>query len=225
MRGKNPKRPAINSDGKNLYVQNIFSTIQGEGPNAGEPSVFIRLGGCNLACKFCDTEFENFTELATDDVIKQVKKLSLSEIGDKVRNLVVITGGEPFRQSIQYLCNQLIAAGFRVQIETNGTLYREIAEEVEIVCSPKNSGKGYAKIREDLLNRINALKFIISAQDKKYGSVVDVGQSKRNIPVYVQPMDEYDDLKNRKNLELTKKLVLENGYKISLQIHKIIGVE
>ena len=48
------------SESKQFFIQEIFLTIQGEGPMVGIPSIFIRLGGCNLACKFCDTEFESF---------------------------------------------------------------------------------------------------------------------------------------------------------------------
>ncbi len=223
MFGKNPKRPPVNSDGRTLDVQEIFATIQGEGPNTGTPSVFLRLGGCNLACEFCDTEFESFAGHACDDVINEVKRLALNSVGKKVVELVVITGGEPFRQNIEYLCEKLIAEGFKVQIETNGTLYRPVAKEVEIICSPKNTN-GYAIIREDLLERVNAFKFIISAHDDKYKTVAEVGQSKFNTPVYIQPMDEYNEIKNKENLELVKKLAMDNGYRISLQTHKIIGV-
>lgn len=225
MRGKNPKRAAINSDGKELDVQNIFATIQGEGPNVGESAVFIRLGGCNLACEFCDTEFESFKAVKTDDAVAEIKKLSLNSLGQRVRNLVVITGGEPLRQPIEYLCKKLLDEKFKVQIETNGTIYRPLADGVEIVCSPKNAGNGYAAIRPDLLARVTAFKFIISAGDTKYNDVAEVGQSQFNTPVYIQPMDEYDANRNRNNIELVKKLAQQKGYKVSLQLHKIIGVD
>jgi 7-carboxy-7-deazaguanine synthase len=224
MFGKNPKRPAINSDGKTLDVQEIFPTIQGEGPYTGQSAVFIRLGGCNLACEFCDTEFESFKAKKTDDVVARAIELATSTSGKRVIKLAVITGGEPLRQPIEYLCEQLIKNGFKVQIETNGTLYRPLAKEVEIVCSPKNTGKGYAAIRPDLLERINAFKFIISANNSSYRNVAEVGQASLNVPVYIQPMDEYNEQKNKNNLELVKKLAMENGYIISLQTHKIIGV-
>lgn len=72
MLGQNPIRPPITGDGTQLFVQSIFPTIQGEGPAAGIPSVFIRLGGCNLACSFCDTEFESFEEMALGDILSTV---------------------------------------------------------------------------------------------------------------------------------------------------------
>ncbi|CAN0594227.1 unnamed protein product, partial [Ectocarpus sp. 12 AP-2014] len=59
MFGDNPIRPPEKGDGLHLMVKQIFKTLQGEGPHVGTPSIFVRLGGCNLACDFCDTEFEN----------------------------------------------------------------------------------------------------------------------------------------------------------------------
>jgi 7-carboxy-7-deazaguanine synthase len=225
MRGTNPIRKPETGDGTSLQVQSVFSTLQGEGIYAGFPAIFIRLGGCNLACDFCDTEFESFTTESTDSLIKRVELLAHNENGKRIRNLIVITGGEPLRQPIEYLCKNLIEQGFKVQIETNGTLYRSLPNEVDIVCSPKNAGHGYHAIRPDLLARVNALKFIVSAHHTLYQSVAEVGQSLHNTPVYVQPMDEYDAEKNRANVTLAKKLALEYGYRLSLQTHKIIGVE
>ncbi|MEZ5690969.1 MAG: 7-carboxy-7-deazaguanine synthase QueE [Rickettsiales bacterium] len=225
MHGNNPIRKPKSGDGQYLDIQEIFATLQGEGIYVGMPAVFIRLGGCNLACDFCDTEFESFTELSLNEVLTKVKELSLNQDGQFVRKLVVITGGEPFRQNIAPLCEQLISSGFKVQIETNGTLCRQLPAEVDIVCSPKNTGQGYAPIREDLLRNLSALKFIISASDGKYKEVVEIGQSKYSIPVFVQPMDEEDVVKNKANTKLALELAIENGYRLSLQTHKILGIE
>lgn len=223
MFGHNPKRAAVNSDGRMLDVQEIFPTLQGEGPHTGMPSVFIRLGGCNLACEFCDTEFESFKNISVDAVVETAVKLSKDETGKRVRNLIVLTGGEPFRQPIEYLCRKLLDEKFIVQIETNGTLYRDIPKEVEIICSPKNTNK-YSQIRDDLMSRITALKFIISVGNEKYSFVPEVGQKKYSTPVYIQPMDEYEPEKNKANLDLVEKLSKENDYKVSIQMHKIWGI-
>ena len=202
----------------------MFPTLQGEGPYVGYPSVFVRLGGCNLACSFCDTEFETFSTVAIDDILEQVKVLSLND-GVRVRHLVVLTGGEPLRQNIVPLCERLLAEGFKVQIETNGTLYRNLPKDVSIICSPKNTGAGYFPVREDLLPHIQAFKFIISSHDNKYQQVGDVGQGTYHTPVYVQPMDEYDAKRNAENLAYTAELAQKNGYIVSLQMHKILGIE
>ncbi len=223
MFGKNPIKGLVKGDGSILAINEIFPTFQGEGPFVGYPAVFIRLSGCNLACKFCDTEFDDMINMDLVDIISQIQALARNEQGNLVRKLVVITGGEPMRQPIEKLCDSLIALDFSVQIETNGTIYRSLNRQVSIVCSPKNAGKNYLEIREDLLENIAALKFIISSGNKLYDNVAEVGQTKYNIPVYVQPMDEYDEVKNKSNAELTKALAEKYGYRVSLQIHKIMG--
>lgn len=225
MRGKNPIRPPVQGDGKTLEVKRLFATLQGEGPFTGHPSVFIRLGGCNLACTFCDTQFEDFKPRALENIMAEARALAADEAGKRVRHLVVITGGEPLRQNIVPLCKALIADGFKVQIETNGTLYWPLPDEVAIVCSPKNTSGTYAPIREDLLSRLQALKFLISKHDGKYSHVGEVGQSRYGTPVYVQPMDEYDPARNAANLAYATEIAMRHGYRLSLQTHKILGIE
>ncbi|NDF13062.1 MAG: 7-carboxy-7-deazaguanine synthase QueE [Proteobacteria bacterium] len=223
MLGKNPIRPPMQGDGLALDVQDIFLTVQGEGPRAGEAAVFVRLGGCNLACDFCDTEFESFTTRPLDVVITRVEELS-KQAPEKPAALVVITGGEPLRQPIERLCETLVAKGFTVQIETNGTIYRTLPPQVEWVCSPKNSGKGYKPIRLDVLSRTNAIKFIVSSHHTLYREVAEVGQSGNRIPVYIQPMDEHDSQKNAENVAYARTLAQTKGYHLSLQMHKIMGM-
>lgn len=225
MFGNNPKRGAVRGDGSTLFIQSIFQTLQGEGPNVGMPSVFVRLGGCNLACSFCDTEFEDFTEFTREEILRRVDSLSLNDKGKKVVQLVVITGGEPLRQEIAPLCEELLEKGYTVQIETNGTLYRDLPDEVQIICSPKISGGKYLQVRPDLLPKIYSLKFIVSAGLDGYNDIADVGQTIHPVPVFVQPMDEYDSAKNQANRELAVQLALENGYRVSLQTHKLLEIE
>ncbi len=225
MFGDNPIRLPEKGDGTLLQVQSIFPTLQGEGPYAGWPAVFIRLGGCNLACDFCDTEFESFTEQPLESLIDTIRQLAQDDSGQRCRHLVVITGGEPLRQNIIPLCEQLLKEGLMVQVETNGTLWRELPESVDIICSPKHTGNGYAPLRADVLERATALKFIISATHDGYTDIADVGQSRTATPVYVQPMDEYDEEKNAANLAHATRLAMAHGYRLSLQLHKIVGIE
>lgn len=226
MFGKNPIRPPLKGSGDALDVQQIFPTVQGEGPLAGMPAVFVRLGGCNLACSFCDTEFEDFKPMAIGDIVQQVRQLAASNNYPQATQLVVITGGEPLRQPIAPFCELLLAEGYQVQIETNGTIFRPLPQGVQIICSPKNSaGKGYAPIRDDLLQRLNALKFVVSAHDEAYMDIAEVGQSRYGTPVYVQAMDEYDESRNEANVRYVTEMAASKGYKISSQIHKVINVE
>jgi organic radical activating enzyme len=220
MFGKNPIRAPIQDDGKILQVQEIFHTIQGEGPFVGVPAIFVRLGGCNLACEFCDTEFESFQAMELEQILQEI--LELQE-GNKT-SLVVITGGEPMRQSIELFCQMLIARSFAVQLETNGSIFRTLPQEVSIVCSPKPGKYGYSMIRPDLLERLAAIKFLVSKNLANYSQIADVGQNEFNIPVYVQPMDECDEEKNSHNTLFAIELAQKHGYRLSLQTHKFINI-
>lgn len=225
MRGNNPKRSPEFGDGSILKVKNIFKTLQGEGPNVGVPSIFIRLGGCNLACSFCDTDFEDYEELTLEYVLEQVKSMCLNEQGVRTVNLIVITGGEPFRQEIAPICQTLINMNFTVQIETNGTIYRTTPPEVEIICSPKVVNNKYISVRADMLERITAFKFLLSTNISEYSRVPELGQSKYKIPVFVQAMDEYNHEINVNNKKLAVFVALNNGYRLSYQIHKDLNIE
>ncbi len=219
MFGKNPIRQVEKGDGEYLKIQSIFLTLQGEGPYTGLPSIFIRLGGCNLACSFCDTEFESFNELSLEDILNTTSELTK----DKKVGLVVITGGEPFRQPIKKLCEALLEKGYQIQIESNGTLFQEMPDGVEVICSPKISNGKYHKIRADLEKYIIAYKFIISSTQKEYSNIPSWDFN--NKKVYLQPMDEMDKEKNLANRKLAMELAFKTGYIFSSQLHKILGIE
>jgi organic radical activating enzyme len=127
MYGKNVVRKFDPSTGEVFRIQEIYFTIQGEGPFAGIPAVFIRLAGCNLRCHFCDTDFEsNYDKDPWDlNLIRTwITTLNMREGGGRKTNLVVLTGGEPMRQRIapliDLICGEL---GLHAQIETSGTLW------------------------------------------------------------------------------------------------------
>ena len=129
MKGTNPRRPLVKSDGHKLWITEVFYTLQGEGPFAGHPSVFVRLGGCNLACSWCDTEFENGNTYQSTDRLVQSIVSSTKAMSNQYSNekpLVVITGGEPLRQNIYPLCASLLQKEQRVQIETVEASYMQM---------------------------------------------------------------------------------------------------
>lgn len=227
MFGKNPKLKPEYSQGNILKIHNIFTTFQGEGPYVGFPSIFIRLSGCNLACNFCDTEFDTYKEMTIEDIISEGYRTipDFQNVTDQKRQvLIVITGGEPMRQNISRLCKELINRGHLVQVESNGTLLSpDIPQEVKIVCSPKITNGKYHKIRSDILEQTIAIKFIISAHHEGYGDIANVGQGL--IPVYIQPMDEYDNEKNARNLQLAMNLCFKYNNILCLQTHKFIGID
>jgi 7-carboxy-7-deazaguanine synthase len=105
-------------------------------------------------------------------------------------------------------------------------LFRPLPKEVYIICSPKAASGGYGTLRYDILERCDALKFIISAASPAYNHVPEVGQSSlsHRIPIYVQPMDEYDTQKNAHNFAYTVALAQREGYLFGMQLHKLFGV-
>jgi organic radical activating enzyme len=231
MYGNNPVRKQESSPDGKLWVQEVFYSIQGEGPRAGEPAVFIRLAGCNLRCWWCDTQFESGEDHLSPEVLVE----RVEEITKNNRcNLVVLTGGEPFRQDIRELVEQLGVQGYTVQIETNGTLSWGAFPwwAAEIIVSPKTG-----TIHPEIRRRAEAWKYIIGTDDPCDSSGLPClsTQLKEHegkiaiptgcAPVYIQPRDDHDLVANKANLEHVVKLAKAKGYRISLQLHKLLGVE
>lgn len=232
-----PIEKAVASDGNVLSLHSIFYTIQGEGPYTGVPAVFIRLAGCNLQCPGCDTDY---TEGRKDATIQGILKLVAHVRQDATwqvhssRPLVVITGGEPFRQNILPLCLLLLANGYTIQIETNGTLPppKNFPAEIMIVCSPKAG-----KINSVMENRVDCYKYVLSRGSMAcdglptlvlgHGAYPHVARpsEKYRKPIYLQPMDSQDEAENKKNLDTVITSCMANGYILQLQLHKLINME
>lgn len=134
-----------------MRVNEIFRSIQGEGPYAGQQAVFLRLTGCNLRCKRCDTAyaFDEGTEMDALEVLAELKRFKAH-----ITRYVVVTGGEPLLQAKE-LGRVVMAVPPNVQfgIETNGTLFEivhgTLQHRVHYIISPKGIGSfGDAKGRE-----------------------------------------------------------------------------
>lgn len=229
MKGQNPVRRQQLSDGQELWIQEAFYTLQGEGPYAGHPSVFVRLGGCNLRCYWCDTDFESSTWKPTlDELIDRV-----DELRPPACRLVVITGGEPFRQNIKPFVEACLDRDLQVQIETNGTLWVDLPEDprLTLVCSPKTP-----RLHATTSQRIEFMKYVIKAgeQDPEDGlptmSTQIEGQAARlarpspHHQVYLMPLDEQDPEANDRNLQACIEACLRYGYRLTVQGHKTWGV-
>lgn len=105
-----------------LKIAEVFPSVQGEGLRQGEPTIFVRLSGCNLRCSFCDTKYAwtGGEMRSRDSVVAEVKKIRL----DFPALWVCLTGGEPLLQDISGLVRDLKNDGLKVQVETNGTVDR-----------------------------------------------------------------------------------------------------
>ena len=101
-----------------MKVAEIFESLQGEGNNQGRPCLFIRLAGCNLSCRWCDTAYAQQGGTETDC------KVVLEQCWRKNPHLVCITGGEPLLQkdALLDLLPSLSMRGIEIEIETNGTI-------------------------------------------------------------------------------------------------------
>jgi 7-carboxy-7-deazaguanine synthase len=119
---------------KPLSVSEIFLSPQGEGSNVGIPMVFVRLFGCSMGCKFCDTQFSwkgEAKDMTVEEILLQIESFGCRRI--------CITGGEPFEQDIIPLLIALRAKGYWVAIETNGSIYNAEAANLLnwITVAPK----------------------------------------------------------------------------------------
>lgn len=231
-----PIEKRVPSDGLELDVQSIFRTIQGEGPFCGTPSVFVRLAGCNLQCPSCDTDYTQGRQLTSPKAIVALIKQMQHD------GLVVITGGEPFRQELQPLLALLVSAGYYVQIETNGTLeptdfpfctLPDIRTGVYVVCSPK-AGKVHPKINEVAC----CFKYVLSHASVREEDGLPIKALNHSAhpfvarppedfhrPIYLQPMDAHSDEENALNLQAAIRSCMDYGYILQLQVHKILNME
>jgi organic radical activating enzyme len=148
-----------------LAVSELFESIQGEGPSAGAPCLFLRLAYCNLRCAWCDTKYTwDFRSYRFEDEVRFESIASVAaRIVERAPERLVVTGGEPLLQgrALEELFERL-APELLVEIETNGTLDPSAALATRVSqwnVSPKleNSGDPAEKrLRHDVLRRFAA---------------------------------------------------------------------
>ncbi len=251
MHGKNIVRHADHGDGLALQVNEVFYTLQGEGPFAGHPAVFIRLTGCNLRCSFCDTQWDDEKDpvVPVGDIVWQILDKAPEHC-----SLVVLTGGEPLRQNLAplvQLMRSMTVPGYgeggrmprpwRFQVETAGTFWQDwlASSDVTIVVSPKTP-----KVHPMIRLHARAWKYVIS----NWRRVSDVdglpashpqpsfsqllGMARppdwiRRNQVYLSPCDEGGGLNERAtdgNRRTVVALAKRFGYVAGEQLHKLWNV-
>ncbi|MEV0748478.1 7-carboxy-7-deazaguanine synthase QueE [Streptomyces sp. NPDC050273] len=176
-------------------------TFQGEGPSCGHPALFIRLSRCNLTCTKCDSK-ESW-DWSQFDPRKESTKQSVAELLDWASSspveLVVITGGEPLIQQAKLLplVRGLIAAGKRVEFETNGTIApvpELVTDGVRFNVSPKLASFG---VREDKSIVPAALETFVASERARFkfvastmadlDRIAELADAHRLAPVWVMP--------------------------------------
>lgn len=232
----NIQQPEKQVQALTLSLHSVFETIQGEGPFCGTPCVFIRLAGCNLQCPACDTDY------TTGRVNRLPNEIVAAVTGKRRTGLVVITGGEPFRQKqTEELIKQLLDAGYYVQVESNGTLpppflgwsmSPEKRSGCYLVVSPK-TGKLSARAWKNAV----AVKYVVErGKVREEDGLPTQALRHRSHPyvarppadwtgeIYVQPMDSQDPALNEVNTRQAIASCLKFGYTLQVQIHKVVGV-
>ena len=218
-------------------INELFETIQGEGSFTGQPSIFIRLQGCPVACSWCDTkhtwdiniedkvspsdmlhkaqESNTWAELSVEQILSIVK-----EQGYQAKHLV-ITGGEPCMVDLVPLCHGFEGQGFSCQVETSGTFEINVSTNCWVTLSPKINMKGGYKILNCAMNRANEIKHPIATEQHVDDLKLLLAEHKiKDTPIYLQPISQ----KNRAT-ELAIKTCIANNWRLSVQVHKYLGIE
>ncbi len=222
-------------NGATLVVSEVFGpTLQGEGPSAGRPAGFVRLGRCNLACDWCDTKYtwdwDNYDphqELRTEQVATIVEQLGAMGVG-----MVVVTGGEPLLQqrNLPPLLREAKARRWRVEVETSGTIAPLLSPDLvdQYNVSPKlaNSGNSHSRpYRPDVLRSFQAsgravFKFVAQAPSdllQVESMVAECGLD----PVYVMPEGTDTDTVTARMQALAEP-VLTRGWVLTPRLHILL---
>jgi 7-carboxy-7-deazaguanine synthase (Cx14CxxC type) len=206
-------------------VKEIFYTLQGEGANAGTPAVFCRFAGCNLwsgreadraeaVCNFCDTDFVG-TDGPGGGRFADARALARAveaawPAGVAGHRFVVCTGGEPLLQLDPGAIEAFHARGFRVAIETNGTLAPPAG--VDWVCVSPKASAALA------LRSGNELKLVYPQDD----ALPERFESLAFDHFFLQPMD--GPARERNTRDAIDYCLAHPRWRLSLQSHKIIGI-
>ena len=197
--------------GTALPLMEAFYTLQGEGYHKGSAAYFIRIGGCDVGCHWCDVkeswDAEKHPPTQIDQIVEEAQKYS---------DTIVITGGEPLMWNMQPLTAALQAVGMKIHIETSGAY--PITGEWDWFClSPKKNKLP----TEDAVARANELKVIVYNKDDLRFAEAQSKKVSKDCILYLQP--EWS--KRDKVMPFMVDYVLANPkWKISLQTHKYLNI-
>ncbi len=206
-----------------IFLNEIFYSIIGESSFVGYPSVFVRLAGCNLNCKYCDTKYalKDGKYISFKNLISDIEKFGMKR--------VLITGGEPLwqRETIP-LIEELLNRNFTLFLETNGTIsLKNVPREVFKIVDVKtpDSGEGNSFLMENLryLKSGDNLKFVICSTGDFYWSVDFVKSIKmeKGVDILFSPAHGFFSMNQLVQLILKEKL----DVRLNLQIHRILGIK
>ena len=198
--------------GRQLPLVEDFYTIQGEGYHSGKPAYFIRLGGCDVGCRWCDAKYtwnpKIFPPVDVDVVVARAKECAAQAI--------VITGGEPLLYPLGVLTSRLREEGLEIFLETSGT--HPFSGEFDWVClSPKRQQPPL----DEAFGRAHELKVIIQTEDDFVWAEENARRVGRYCRLYLQPeWSAFDDIMP-KIVEYAKS---NPKWSISIQMHKFMRI-
>jgi len=216
-----------------LKVSEIFLSIQGEGTEQGEPTIFIRLFGCNYRCKWCDTKYamegNDYREMTLDEIIEEI---SLYDYCENVQ----ITGGEPLIQDIDGLVERLTLKDKIIWINTNGSIdFKHFikgfyGKDCRIMMDIKTPSSGMAERTNwnnlKYLRTIDQVLFVIATEEdyifaKNISKIIEAFSS---VKVLFSPAFSISGFKPVLTPAVISSKIIEDKLKVrlSIQIHKII---
>ena len=200
-------------DGQVSYpVMEHFYTLQGEGAHTGQAAYFIRLGGCDVGCVWCDVKESWDADVHPKMSVAEIVAVASSYPG----RLAVITGGEPAMHDLTALAEGLREKGFRIHIETSGT--RTIVGDIDwITLSPK---KFKAPIPENL-PKASELKVVVFHKSDFAWAEQYAAQVSPECRLYLQPEWDKRDAMTPMLLEY---IAAHPQWRLSLQTHKYLNI-
>lgn len=198
--------------GRRLPLVEDFYTIQGEGFHSGKPAYFIRLGGCDVGCRWCDAKYtwnpKVFPPVDVDVVVQRAEACAAQAI--------VITGGEPLLYPLEVLTGKLREKGLEIFLETSGT--HPFSGEFDWVClSPKRQMPPLA----EAFGRAHELKVIIQTPDDFAWAEENARRVGRYCRLYLQPEWSAFDVIMPEIVEYAK---ANPKWSISIQTHKFMRI-
>lgn len=199
------------ASGKMLPLMEEFYTIQGEGFYTGNAAYFIRIGGCDVGCHWCDVKESWNAELHpptnTDNIVQNA-----SEYADTV----VVTGGEPLMWSMDYLTSKLKEKNIRTHIETSGSY--ELTGDWDWIClSPKKMKLPLAPIYK----KANELKVIVTTRHDFKFAEEQAKKTSESCELFLQP--EWSK-REKITAQIVDYVMRNPKWKISLQTHKYLNI-
>lgn len=207
-----PEQQALLDAGLLLPVMEAFYTIQGEGFNTGQAAYFIRLGGCDVGCHWCDVKESWDAALhpltAVEDIVARAE--------EHPAKAVVITGGEPLIYNLDELCSRLKAAGIRIFLETSGSW--PPSGSFDWICvSPKK----FKAPRPDMLEKAHELKVIVFNRSDFAWAEEHAARVNESCYLYLQP--EWSRAEQLMPV-LVDYVKMHPRWMISLQTHKYMHI-